>query len=366
MKVLILTTVMAPYRVQLFNEIGKNCELCVCFEQKRASERDDKWYDTGAYNFELIPLKGWDGGVSKLKFDIIKQIRCFDPDVAIAYEYSTPTAMLFMTLCKVKKIPYIINCDGGFVTKSYKDVVKRFFIKNASALIASGEMAKKYFLHYGALKKQIYFNNFTSLHETDILKSPVTREEKQLYKEKNNITEKKVILAVGRFIHSKGFDVLLDALLEIEKGVGVYFVGGKPTEDYINFVDENGLNNVHFVDFIVPEKLNEYFIAADLFVLPTREDVWGLVVNEAMAKGLPVVTTDRCIAGIELIENGVNGYIVPVEDSEALAVAMNKILSDEDLQEKMAKNNLKKIQDYTYEQSAKMIYEIINKVKKKV
>ncbi len=366
MKVLILTTVMAPYRVQLFNEIGKKCELCVCFEQKKSSGRDEKWYDNNALNFKIVGLKGWEKKVSALKTDIIRQLNDFNPDIAIAYEYSTPTAMLFMEACKVKKIPYIINCDGGFVTKSYKDVIKKFFIKNASALIASGQMAKHYFLHYGADNKRIYFNNFTSLHESDVLEVPVTDEEKNCFKEKNDIAEQKVILAVGQFIHRKGFDVLLNALLKVKKDTGVYFVGGKPTDEYIRFVKEHNLHNVHFVDFIVPEKLNEYFLAADVFVLPTREDVWGLVINEAMAKGLPIITTDKCIAGVELIENDVNGYVVPVENSDALAEAINKILFDEDLQEKMAKNNLKKIQNYTYGQSAKMIYEIINKAKRKV
>lgn len=55
-------------------------------------------------------------------------------------------------------------------------------------------------------------------------------------------------------------------------------------------------------------------MAADIFVHPTREDIWGLVVNEAMAKGLPVITTDRCVAGLELIKNESVGRIVPVEN----------------------------------------------------
>ena len=54
MKVFILTTVMAPYRVQLFNEIGKQCELYVCLDQMRSSERDESWYDEGATNFKFV------------------------------------------------------------------------------------------------------------------------------------------------------------------------------------------------------------------------------------------------------------------------------------------------------------------------
>ena len=53
-------------------------------------------------------------------------------------------------------------------------------------------------------------------------------------------------------------------------------------------------------------------------MLPTREDIWGLVINEAMAYGLPVITTDRCVAGLELVQDGVSGYLIPTEDPDAL------------------------------------------------
>ena len=53
--------------------------------------------------------------------------------------------------------------------------------------------------------------------------------------------------------------------------------------------------------------------------MPTREDIWGLVINEAMAYGLPIITTDNCLAGLELIKNEENGYIIPVNNTELLA-----------------------------------------------
>ena len=59
--------------------------------------------------------------------------------------------------------------------------------------------------------------------------------------------------------------------------------------------------------------------------MPTREDIWGLVINEALAYGLPTITTERCVAGLELIEDGVNGLLVPVGDVEALHQAMEKM-----------------------------------------
>ena len=101
-------------------------------------------------------------------------------------------------------------------------------------------------------------------------------------------------------------------------------------------------------------------MASDLFVLPTREDIWGLVINEAMANGLPVVTTDRCIAGRELVANGENGYLVPAEDPDELRKRMREILGDDGLRQRMQKANIGKMQDNTMENIVKSHIPVID------
>ena len=355
MKVFILTTVMAPYRVQLFSEIGKYCELHVCFEQMRSSERNENWYDESSNNFHLVKLKKWNTSINTVKFEVLKHVQSIRPDIVIAYEYHTKTSLVIMSFCQLKGIPYIINCDGAFVTKSIKDFVKRLYISKASGFISSGKKADEYLLHYGANRKCIYHNHFTSLHKDDILKSIPSLEDKRLARKEKGISEKNMILSVGQFVHRKGFDVLLKSVELFSKDVGVYIIGGRVTAEYETIIHKLNLKNVHFIDFMPFEELKHYYIAADIFVLPTREDIWGLVVNEAMACALPIVTTNRCVAGIELIKYGVNGYIVPVENHELLGTAINNILSDEVARENMASENLRIIRDYTYEVSAQDI-----------
>lgn len=362
MKVFILTTVMAPYRVQLFSEIGKQCELYVCFEQMRSAERDEKWYDVSTSNFKLLELKKWNAPLKKIKTDVIKHIKDIKPDVVIAYEYHTNTSLLMLSYCQLKGIPYIINCDGAFVSKSIKDIVKKIYISKAKGFISSGTMADKYLLHYGADKNNIYYNHFTSLHDKDILDNLPSQADKENARITKGITEKQVILSVGQFIYRKGYDVLLKAAAKLSKDIGIYIIGGKPTDEYKQLIDELELTNVHFVDFIPPNELRYYFISADVFVLPTREDVWGLVINEAMACGLPIVTTDRCVAGIEIIENDVNGYLVPINDHDSLAEFINKILADENKKNNMSVENLNKIREYTYENSANDVMQAIKGV----
>ena len=163
---------------------------------------------------------------------------------------------------------------------------------------------------------------------------------------------KKIAITVGQFIHRKGFDVLLNAWSKCDKEYELYIIGAAPTKEYLDIKEKLHMENVHFEGFKTKEELKCYYKAADLFVFPTREDIWGLVVNEAMAHGLPVITTDKCVAGLELIKDGENGYIVPVENPDELAMRINELLSDDWLQEKMAKNNLQKIRRYTVEDMA--------------
>jgi len=97
--------------------------------------------------------------------------------------------------------------------------------------------------------------------------------------------------------------------------------------------------------------LNKYYDMADLFVLPTREDIWGLVVNEAMARGLPIITTDNCGAGVELVRD--NGVIIPTESVDELAKAINNFISDKRLLSQMSAQSLKIIKAYTIESMVK-------------
>ena len=97
--------------------------------------------------------------------------------------------------------------------------------------------------------------------------------------------------------------------------------------------------------------------------MPTREDIWGLVINEAMSYGLPIVSTDRCVAAMELVENNVNGLIVPADDADALAKGIMHVLSA-DLRE-MGQQSMKKISGYTIEKMVEAHMDFFEKMKRK-
>lgn len=114
------------------------------------------------------------------------------------------------------------------------------------------------------------------------------------------------------------------------------------------------------IDYKPKETIFKYYRASDIFILPTREDVWGLVVNEAMACGLPVISTDMCLGATELIESKINGEIVPVDNEEELIKAMQWGLFCD--RKKIGVNNIKKIQEYTYENVVDKHINAINEI----
>ncbi len=364
MKVLFLTNIPSPYRVRFFNELGKLCDLTVLYERETASDRDNSWLPTNDNAFEEVFLKGIK--VSRgFAFNpgIIKYLKNHHHDVIVIGGYSSPTGMLAIEYCKLHKIPFILNADGGLIREesALQHKVKKHFISSAEVWLSTGKDTSDYLMHYGARVDGIRKYPLTSIGKSDILKQPVTKNEKAAFREKLGMQNKPTAISVGSFIPRKGFDILIDSWANVNPDYNLLIIGGGPEKDNLNKqIEELKLKNVTLLDFVTTEKLMDYYKACDLFVMPTREDIWGLVINEAMANGLPIITSDKCVAGVELVKNNINGYVVPLEEPETLARKINEILSNDDLANAMSAENLGKINHYTFEDMAKRHIEIFN------
>ena len=152
MKVLYITNLASPYRVNFFNELNRYCDLTVLFERKKADDRNDEWYNN-EFNFNGIFLKSKSiGNEASASFDIIKYLRK-DFDIIILGGYSSLTAMIASVYMRMHNIPYILNADGGFINydeKKLKKIVKTFFISSAKYWLSSGNETNKYLVYYGA------------------------------------------------------------------------------------------------------------------------------------------------------------------------------------------------------------------------
>lgn len=352
-RVLYLTNIPSPYRVEFFNELTKYMDVTVAFELRNAKNRDEAWQSGENYKFKAVFMKPLITRTESAYCpEVFKLLKEFKNDVIVVGGYATPTGMAAILYLKAKKIPFYLNCDGGFVSNDslLKKKIKTFFIGSATYYLSTGVGADKYLMHYGAKKERIYHYSFSSLREEDIEEEVKKRDEKVRLRNELGIFEKNMIVFVGGFIHRKGIDILLKACKDMED-TAVVLVGGSDTSGYKEIISEKLKTHVYPVGFKNKGEIKKYYQAADLMVLPTREDIWGLVINEAMAQGLPVVTTNRCLAGLTLVKNGENGYIVPIEDVKATKDAIEKVLEGVNSLE-FGKKSLEKIRDYTIEKMA--------------
>lgn len=355
-KVLYTTNIPSPYRVDFFNELGRYVDLTVAYERESANTRNSQWLSEKAVNYKAVFMKGKPiGDDTAFCPEIIPLILKGKFDRIIIGAYYTATGILATELLRLFKIPFSFSGDGGFEHK--ENIIKRE-IKNH--LQSGGEMyfspsrySDQVLYNAGYRKEQIKRYVFTSIKEEDIIEQPVTIEEKEQLRQKLEIPEKKILLGVGRLLDWKGWDTLLDLAERFTPDTGIYIVGGSPIGTcYEKYVHMNTIN-IHFIEYKPKKELAEYYMAADIFVLPSHEEVWGLVINEAMAYGLPVVTTKTCVAGSELVEDGKNGYHFTAKNREELYCKLNIILSNQALRLSMAKVSLDKIHGYTIENMAK-------------
>lgn len=351
-RVLFISNIPAPYRVDFFDALGERYDLTVLFEARRATGIRFNWNDDAPHSFRAIFLSDGEIDETHVNRAIFRHIRrgAYDHIVATSYGYYTETAALLSM--RLRGIPYDLELDGGVVRAgepAMKRLLKRFIIRGAKRLFSSGTATDALFLHYGAQRERLVRYPFTSLHARVLIGHAPSDADKQAVRAALGVPYGKVVLTVGQFIHRKGFDVLLAACDRFDADTGIYIVGGAPTEEYLAIVREKRLINVHFLPFMDAETLSKWFTAADVFVLPTREDMWGLVINEAMAHALPVVTTVRCNAGMELVEPGENGYLIAIEDPDALAMRTLQILNDKNLRARMAEAARTRMRAYTIE-----------------
>jgi glycosyltransferase involved in cell wall biosynthesis len=360
-KILILSIFPAPYRIDVFELLSKKYDITLFFETNKNESRDSKWFVKN----DAVPyyLLSTDEGKKEYQ-ECLKNIT--DYSMAIAYDFVTVTSFLLQSKCIKKHIPYIINCDGATtINKSFlKTQIKRHFVKHAQMCFAGCQRAKDYFLNYGAKEGNVVVHNFSSIHKNEILEQPIDEKEKNNLRNELKLPDGKIILSVGQFIYRKGYDVLLRAWKDVHRpNTSLYIIGGGPLKpEYEKTIRDNELTGIHIVDYLPKETIYKYMKASDVFILPTRNDIWGLVINEAMSKGMPIITTDQCTAGVELVKNNLNGYIVPINDAEQISSSLNKILQNEEWFKKASNISLQSIQNYTIENIASSHIAIIEQM----
>ena len=280
----------------------------------------------------------------------IKEIGKMQPDIVYAF-FTVPAGAIALFLKKVYKIPYFVFLRGmdvpgirgskfDFLNRMLAPLM-RYIWANADRVIANSQTLKE-LASQGDSNSPIHV--IPNGVDADFFSPALS--------EKRNKTTK--ILSVGRLSREKGLPCLFDAFTMLVSRMSIppdlVIVGDGP-EKY-NLVRKcarlNIVNQVTFVGWVNRDTLAQQYREADLFITTSINEAMPNTLLEAMACGLPIIASD-IPAHKELIENGTNGILVPVQDAKALAEAIRFLIHDKDLRQRISQENLKKVKKYNWD-----------------
>ena len=353
----------APYKVSLWNCLGKKCELTVFIERSSEAGRNAIFYGTKAANFKAIfgkplPL----GGFNSWSREPIKYLANAkeDYDVVVLNGWRTFTEMHAISFCKKHHIPYVFAINGGIKKDKEGRFAKKMkcrYIGGAPYYLSPEPNSSDYLIHYGANPENITLFPYGSASHGEVLSTPCPQNQKERLRRKLGIEGAKVFVSSGQLIERKNYEQLIRLWAKMPEDHTLYIAGeGKQEPRLAKLIEELGLKNVFLLGYLNREAQFSYFRAADCFVLLSKEDIYGHVIIEAFSQGLPVVASDKMNAAKGFIENGKNGMVVTLEDEDKILEALNNCGSYDPW------TCLETAKRLTFEASAEFHYEYFKKL----
>jgi len=278
---------------------------------------------------------GWLGPSARFNPDIIKVLRDDRSDLFVLSDYSAPTTQIAMRYLTWRRKPWVFwgELPGlhqrGCLARSIRHGLQAPIRGGAVAIAAIGSLAV---VAYQKLFPEIPVFNIPYFCDL----APFRAAARQRGKENGPGVG---ILFSGQLIERKGIDVLIRAFAQIAHrapALELHLLGtGQGLDSLRKLIPATLSNRIHFLGFKQPAELPLIFAAADIFVLPSRHDGWGVVVNEALGAGLPIIVSDR-VGARDLVDAGRNGLITCAGDIEGLADALLQLGQSHEMRQSFA------------------------------
>jgi len=366
LKVLLITNIIPPYRIPLYKYIYQAEHFDLKLIALAENEANREWQiarDQIKINYKVLP------GIHKfirsreiaihLNWGLWKAILRYKPDIVITSGYDTFAYWQAFLYCKLFKKKYILwngstllsaGRINGFIGK-----IKQMIIRGADRYIAYGKKATEYLTHMGASKEYIHVGINTVDMSWFRKKATELHQDKNIRKERSRYP-KILMLYVGQLINRKGIYQLLKALNDLhDSNVGLLIVGSGPQERELRqFCQDQNLENVYFEGFKQQEALLRYYALADVLILPSFKEVWGLVINEALASGVYVLCSKYAGAAYDLIKEGWNGILFDPHSIEEFLILIRKTKEQiEDIRARREAISEHACNEFSIERSAK-------------
>jgi len=279
------------------------------------------------------------------------------PEVLILGGWSEPTFLHLWLRHLVRRSRVLFWIESTAADRSRRggrELSKRILLRGAAGCVVPGRRAGEYCRRLGVPAERI----FTAPNAVD--RSYFRSRAEELLPRRGELRRELGVagnathfLFVGRLVESiKGVAALIRAVAAVAEGgtpAELTVVGDGPDAgSYRTLAGELGAP-VRFLGTLDHDALCRCYAAADILVLPSRSEVWGLVLNEGMEFGLPLVVSDAVGAGPDLVHPGVNGRVVPAGDADALAEALVDLAADPEARHRMGRASRSIVEGYSPE-----------------
>jgi len=368
-KVIILNNQILPYRLSLFQAITEKAsgsyEIFFC--SRRLGDRE---WDTTRFEIPFkhtvlaqvsfrIPKPEYRGEFRRIIINpwLLIKLIARRPDVIIAYEYSIPS-LIALFACKLIGARFIIWTDMTAHTERNltrgQQLTREIIRPHADAFICVSNAAKDHLIEMG-------------FEPASIVVAPQTFAA-ELYpgSRRNHARTEIRLIYVGSLSERKGVQNLLSAMVLVHQenpDVRLSIVGNGMLKDTLQqYVIDNGLQRcVTFEGFFEPSELPAMYGQADIFVFPTLEDTFGVVVLEAMASGLPVICSKYAGVASHLIHEG-TALICDPKDQIILSKNILRLVQDTSLRMALAAKSQKVSEAFKPEEAAKQFITTVDYV----
>jgi len=324
------------------------------------------------YRYEVLPAlrdKGRTGVASPLNYGIFSRLKggkgVAGFDVLWVHGYSTLNALQAMLAAKALGIPVLLRAESRDLARQrsgWRQLAKRLVFRGLRSLVDGvlpiGTLNAAYWRHHLGRDVPQFFMPYAVDNDYFLSRSRTAAQTRtQLLEDLALDPSRPVILYVSKLQGRKRCGDLLEAYLRLSPAPGVepnaYLVivgDGEKRTDLEDRARESGFNSIRFCGFQNQSEIPAFFDIATVFVLPSQDEPWGLIVNEVMNAGRAVIVSDDVGCQPDLIHNNVEGCVFPVGDIAALADALRRVLNDPQLSAAMGDRGRERIQTWSFEE----------------
>jgi len=375
-KLVIVTEIIAPYRIPVFNALAQRGELdlhVIFLSENDPSMRQWQVYkDEIKFQYDVLPSWRRRFGRYNLLINrgMLSALNRIGPDAVLCGGYNYLASWQSAYWAKAHRKPLLLWSESTPLDSRrghhLVEFMKARFLNLCRAFVVPGKSSLKYLQDLG-IPEQLIFTapNAIDLRLFAALAEGSRRDQGRM--STHHALPLRYFLYVGRLVRAKGIFELLDAYAklddEIRSQVGLVFVGDGPERaELMKRASRIVPGTICFPGFVQRDGLPELYALADASILPTRSDTWGLVVNEAMACGLPVIVTSVAGCTADLVQDGWNGFVLSPGDPAQLAAAMTALALDSGLRMVMGSRSTERVAAYSPEAWADGLVKAVERV----